>query len=72
MAIQFGIDALIMTSWRIDYIGCFCNPRRQHSAIGCVSSMDFEAKAGLAEAGVNRTGNAHDAVVALIRGFRKI
>jgi putative transposase len=31
-----------------DYIECFCNPKRQHSTIGYMSPMDFEAKAGLA------------------------
>ena len=39
-----------------DYIERFYNPKRRHSTIGYLSPMEFEQKAGLAQAGVNRTG----------------
>lgn len=31
-----------------DYIECFCNPKRRHSTLGYLSSVEFERKAGLA------------------------
>ncbi len=39
-----------------DYIECFYNPKRRHSTIGYLSPVEFEMQAGLASAGVNRTG----------------
>jgi putative transposase len=39
-----------------DYIERFYNPKRRHSTIGYMSPMEFERQAGLAYAGVNRTG----------------
>jgi putative transposase len=39
-----------------DYIERFYNAKRRHSTIGCISPMEFERQAGLAQAGVNRTG----------------
>ena len=39
-----------------DYIERFYNAKRRHSTIGYKSPMEFEMKAGLAQAAVNRTG----------------
>src|SRR5437763_14217808 len=39
-----------------DYIERFYNPKRRHSTIGYVSTMEFERQAGLIQAGRNRTG----------------
>ena len=39
-----------------DYIERFYNSRRRHSTIGYLSPVEFETKAGLAEAGVIQTG----------------
>src|SRR5258707_9205318 len=39
-----------------DYIERFYNPKRRHSTIRYLSPMEFERQAGLALAGVNRTG----------------
>jgi hypothetical protein len=39
-----------------DYIERFYNPKRRHSTIGYMNPMEFERQAGLAYAGVNRTG----------------
>ncbi len=39
-----------------DDIERFYNPKRLHSIIGYMSPMDFEMKAGLAQASVIRTG----------------
>jgi hypothetical protein len=39
-----------------DYIERFYNAKRRHSTIGYKSPMEFEMQAGLAQAGVNRTG----------------
>lgn len=42
-----------------NYIERFYNPKERHSTIGYLSPMEFEQRAGLAQAGVKRTGAAH-------------